>query len=398
MNLHHFYLVGINYKKTDASTRGLFAIDNQENINLLKDAKEVGINQIFVLSTCNRTEVYGIADCAQSIMELLARHTAGDLVILQDKCYIKNGKEAIQNLFEVGAGLDSQILGDYEIIGQLKNAFRIAKEQQTIDAFLERLFNTVLQASKSIKNNTELSSGTISVSFAAIQYLLSNIKEANSKKILLVGTGKIGVNTCKNILDYIHPKNLWVMNRTDEKAQSLSTQINVEFKPYQDLETSVNEADVIIVATNSKEFIIKENSINNNKTRHFIDMSIPNNIDPAIYYTQNQHLVNVDDLSKINDITLSIRKAQVPMALEIITEHFTEFYDWHQLRKYAPVLKSLKENLNALHEQAFPDKNVKLELVSKIVNKVAANIRTNNHPTCFYMQAVQDFIDQPTFN
>jgi len=398
MNLHHFYLVGINYKKTDASTRGLFAIDDQDNVHLLNDAKQVGIHQIFVLSTCNRTELYAIADSAQSIMELLAKHTAGDLVTLKEKCYVKHAKDAVQHLFEVGAGLDSQILGDYEIIGQLKNAFRIAKEQETIDAFLERLFNTALQASKSIKNNTELSSGTISVSFAAIQYILGNIDHAISKNFLLIGTGKIGVNTCKNILDYIHPKNLWVMNRTDEKAQILSTQINVQFKPYKDLVEVANEADVVIVATNSKEFIINEKNLVGNKKRHFIDMSIPNNIDPAVVNVQDQHLVNVDDLSKINDITLSIRKAQVPMALEIIAEHSAEFYDWHQLRKYAPVLKSLKENLNAIHEQAFPENNVKPELVTKIVNKVASSIRTNNHPTCFYMQAVQEFIAQPIFN
>jgi glutamyl-tRNA reductase len=113
---------------------------------------------------------------------------------------------------------------------------------------------------------------------------------------------------------------------------------------------------------------------------------------------KDQQLVNVDDLSKINDITLAIRKAQVPMALEIISEHTAEFYDWHQLRKYAPVLKSLKENLSAIQEQALPDKMVQPELVSKIVNKVASNIRTNTHPTCFYMQAVQEFIAQPIFN
>ena len=394
----NFFVVGVNYKKTDATRRSLFAVGEEQYSNILSDAEKIGLTDLFVLSTCNRTEIYGFAENASLLTNLICEHTEGGAELFNEIAYIKKGEEAMQHLFQVGAGLDSQILGDYEIIGQLKNAFRIAKEQQTIDTFLERLFNTVLQSSKSIKNNTELSSGTISVSFAAIKYILGNIEEAHSKNILLVGTGKIGVNTCKNILDYIHPKNLWVMNRTNEKAQSLSTQINVAFKPYQDLETSVNDADVIIVATNSKEFIIKENSINKNKIRHFIDMSIPNNIDPAILYTQNQHLVNVDDLSKINDITLSIRKAQIPRASEIITEHFTEFYDWHQLRKYAPVLKSLKENLNAIHEQAFPDKSVKPELVAKIVNKVAANIRTNNHPTCFYMQAVQDFIDQPIFN
>ena len=397
MNLDHFFLVGINYKKTDASTRGLFAIDDQDNVKLLNDAKHVGMHQIFVLSTCNRIEVYAIADCAKTIISLLSRHTTGDLATLEEKCYIKNAKDAVQHLFEVGAGLDSQILGDYEIIGQLKNAFRIAKEQQTIDAFLERLFNTTLQASKSIKNNTELSSGTISVSFAAIQYLLGNITNTSSKNFLLIGTGKIGVNTCKNILDYIHPKNLWVMNRTDEKAQILSTQINVQFKPYKLLIEAVNEADVVIVATNSKEFIIKNSDLIANKKRNFIDLSIPNNIDPTIINIDEQQLVNVDDLSEINDITLSIRKAQVPIALQIIGEHTAAFYEWHQLRRYAPVLKSLKENLNAMQEQAFPENNVKPELVIKIVNKVASNIRTNNHPTCFYMLAIQEFISQPIF-
>ena len=398
MNLHHFFLLGINYKKTDASTRGLFAIDDNQNVALLQDAKIAGIHQIFVLSTCNRTEVYAVADSPSAIMHLLSKHTAGDFEILQEKCYVKNGKEAVQHLFEVGAGLDSQILGDYEIIGQLKNAFRIAKEQETIDAFLERMFNTALQSSKSIKNNTELSSGTISVSFAAIQYILGHVEHAMSKKFLLIGTGKIGVNTCKNILDYVHPNQLWVMNRTDEKAQILSTQINVQFRPFNDLELAVNEADVVIVATNSKEFIVNFNKINLDKKRHFIDMSIPNNIDPAIKHLTEQYLVNVDDLSKINDITLSIRKAQVPLALKIIQEHTTEFYDWLQLRKYAPILKSLKENLSAIQEQAFPDQDVQTELVTKMVNKVAAKIRTNNQPTCFYMQAVQEFIAQPIFN
>ncbi|MEN9696706.1 MAG: glutamyl-tRNA reductase [Bacteroidota bacterium] len=397
MNLQHFLLVGINYKKTDASIRGLFAVNDQENICLLNDAKGVGIHQIFVLSTCNRTEVYAIAD-HESILSLLARHTAGNIETLTDKCYIKKGTEAVQHLFEVGAGLDSQILGDYEIIGQLKNAFRIAKEQLTIDAFLERLFNTVLQASKAIKNNTELSSGTISVSFAAIQHILGKVDQPETKSFLLVGTGKIGINTCKNILDYIRPLNLWVMNRTDEKAQILSTQINVQFKPYKDLVNVANEADVVIVATNSKDFIINQSDVTTDKKRFFIDMSIPNNVDPEIVYNKDQYLVNVDDLSKINDVTLSIRKAQIPVALEIIAEHSSEFYDWHQLRKYAPILKSLKENLSAIQEQALPEISNKPELVNKMVNKVATNIRNNTHDTCFYMQAVNEFIAQPIFN
>ena len=169
--LSKFWIAGINYKKADASTRGQFAINNDQHARLLEKAVVSGLDEVFVLSTCNRTEIYGFADNASQLINLLCDQTAGSKETFLSAAYIKNGQEAITHLFNVSAGLDSQILGDYEIIGQIKAAVKFAKKLGCINVMLERLINTVLQSSKAIKNQTELSGGTVSVSFAAIQYI-----------------------------------------------------------------------------------------------------------------------------------------------------------------------------------------------------------------------------------
>ncbi|MDP3392966.1 glutamyl-tRNA reductase [Sediminibacterium sp.] len=398
MNLFQFILVGINYKKTEASTRGLFAINNQENSSLLKAAKKEGIEQLFVLSTCNRTEVYAVCDSIEKVFKILATHTKGGIALLKEKAYCKYSEEAIQHLFEVAAGIDSQILGDYEIIGQLKNSFKIAKQEKVVGAFLERLFNTVLQSSKAIKNNTNLSSGTTSISFAAIQYILDHITEPSSKIFIVIGTGKIGINTCKNIKDYINPKELWASNRTEEKAVSLANELNITVQPFEHMNENIQKADVVIVATNSADYIIKKENVFSDKSRCFIDLSIPNNIDVSISTISQQTLINIDDLSKINDQTLSLRKSNIPKALEIIAMHVNEFNEWHRLRKFAPVLKLLKTSLDTLNLQSTKASQSNSKEVNFIVNKVATELRTKQQPSCFYMQAVQDFIKQPNFN
>src|SRR5690349_16655868 len=197
-DLSKFWIAGINYKKADAATRGQFAIQDDQHARLLEKALVSGIDEVFVLSTCNRTEIYGFADSASQLVNLLCDQTAGSKETFLSSAYIKNGHDAISHLFNVSSGLDSQILGDYEIIGQIRAAIRFAKVHGCINVMLERLINTVLQSSKAIKNQTELSGGTVSVSFAAIQYIREHIKAVADKKILLLGTGKIGKSTSKN--------------------------------------------------------------------------------------------------------------------------------------------------------------------------------------------------------
>src|SRR5215213_8718566 len=197
-HINHFCIAGINYKKTDADVRGQFAVNNHQYAQLLQQAGKIGLTELFVVYTCNRTEIYGFAQEPQQLTKLLCSVTEGSEETFNRLAYIKNGKEAVQHLMDVGAGLDSQILGDYEIVAQIKQAAKFSKEHGMMGAFTERLVNSMLQCSKAIKNQTELSGGTVSVSFAAVQYIREKITDVASKKILLIGVGKIGRNTCKN--------------------------------------------------------------------------------------------------------------------------------------------------------------------------------------------------------
>ncbi len=234
-NLSKFSIAGINYKKTEASIRGQFAINDEQYEKISTVATSLGINEFFILSTCNRTEIYGFADEVSCLIDLLCTQTLGDKHTFENLCYIKKGKEAVQHFYEVGAGLESQILGDYEIIGQIKLAFKTSKAYGFIGAFTERLVNSVLQSTKVIKNQTALSGGTVSVSFAAIQYIKKNVANLRNKQILLLGVGKIGRNTCKNLVDYLDTKNITLINRTEHRAAELAEELQLSWANLSDL-------------------------------------------------------------------------------------------------------------------------------------------------------------------
>jgi len=170
-DLANFFVTGINYKKTDTEMRGSFAIGPDQYENMLKLAAQYEVRDLFVLSTCNRSEIYGIADNVGQLVDLFCTQTQGSPEQFNEIAYHKNGVEAVKHLFDVGAGLDSQILGDYEIVGQLRKAMKFAKGKGFINSFLDRTLNQVLQSSKEIKNTTSLSDGTVSVAFAAVQYI-----------------------------------------------------------------------------------------------------------------------------------------------------------------------------------------------------------------------------------
>lgn len=403
MDFNHFFIAGINYKKTDASVRGGFAIQPDQYTSLLQKALLTGIRDVFILSTCNRTEIYGIAPNADELVDLLCSGTTGSIDTFHDMCYIKQGKNAAEHLFAVAAGLDSQILGDYEIVGQIKQAVRISKELGCIGTYLDRLLNIVLQSSKAIRTHTELSGGTVSVSFAAIQFLKEQTETLAGKKILLLGTGKIGRNTCKNLVDYLGADDITLMNRTETRAAELAAELNLRVAPYSDMAAEVEKAAIVIVATNAEEPVIKAAALQNSEPKILIDLSIPNNIEAAAGNLPHITLVNVDDLSKINDATLQKRLAEVPKAKAIIAEHMDEFREWYNMRKNVPVLKAVKQKLMdmqcdlfqtaAIPGQAEPAEELDEATIQKIINNMAQKMRLQQSlPGCNYIEAINDYI------
>jgi glutamyl-tRNA reductase len=396
-NISNFFVAGINYKKSDASVRGKFAICNEQYAAILQQASLQGLNEIFILSTCNRTEIYGFAYCSHQLVELLCSQTEGDAEGFKKSAYIKNGSDAIKHLFNVGAGLDSQILGDYEIVGQLKTAAKFAKQNGFVGTFTERLINCVLQSSKQIKNNTELSGGTVSVSFAAVQYIRKKVSKPSSKNILLLGVGKIGRNTCKNLVDYLDTNNITLINRSPQKAQELASELGLNYSSIDNLEEEVAKADIILVATNASQPVILKSHVEGKGEKLIIDLSIPYNVDAAAQALDNVQVINVDELSKLKDETLRQRTAEIPKAKRIISEIVFEFQEWSEMRKHVPMLKDLKVKLKELygHPQYVQTTTCPKMLdvyIQRVLNDTAGKMKVQNQKGCQYITALNDFI------
>jgi glutamyl-tRNA reductase len=400
-DLSKFHLVGINYKKSNASTRGQFAIGPDQYAKILEKAAAVGLTELFILSTCNRTEVYGFADSAGQLIDLLCSETPGSAREFAGLAYLKQGKSAIHHLFDVSAGLDSQILGDYEIIGQIKAAVKFSRERGATGAFMDRLVNAVLQCSKAIKNETSLSGGTVSVSFAAVQYIRENVQDIPGRKILLVGTGKIGRNTCKNVVDYLGTRNITLVNRTEEKAMDLAGQLGLRSAPLGELENQIAEADIILAATNAPDPTILRSQLEGKGKKLIIDLSIPCNVEASVRSLQNVTLVSIDELSRINDETLAKRQAEIPKAKSIIAKHIGEFSEWLAMRRHAPMLKAVKSKLKEIHTSplfinytstatfAISDPD---ERIQRVINGMACKIRLQNQGGCHYIEAINEFM------
>ena len=345
-----FYAVGLSYKKADAEMRGKFSLDDKAKQNLLHQAKEEGLESLVVTSTCNRTEIYGFAQHPFQLIKLLCENSQGTVEDFQKVAFVYKNSEAISHMFRVGTGLDSQILGDFEIISQLKNAFVQSKELNLANAFLERLVNAVIQASKKIKTDTQISSGATSVSFASVQYIFKNVEDISNKNILLFGTGKIGRNTCENLVKHSKHEHITLINRTKDKAEKIANKLNVIVKDYADLQLEIQKADVLVVATGALNPTVDKAILNLKKPLLILDLSIPKNVNENVNELDGVTLVHMDQLAQMTDETLENRKKHIPAAEAIIEEIKDEFMAWTKQRKFAPTIHALKAKLNTIKE------------------------------------------------
>jgi glutamyl-tRNA reductase len=398
----HFYTIGLSYKKADAEVRGHFSLDDTGKTNLLEQAKAEGIDGLIVTSTCNRTEIYGFAQHPFQLIKLLCEHTHGTVEEFEKVAYVYKNKDAISHMFRVGTGLDSQILGDFEIISQIKSAFTQSKDIGVSNPFLERLVNAVIQASKRIKNETGISSGATSVSFASVQYILKNFENPADLNILLFGTGKIGRNTCENLVKHTKNHHITLINRTKDKAEKIAGKFDLTVKDYADLQAEIRQADVLIVATGAQNPTITKDLIFNKKDLLILDLSIPKNVANEVEELPGVSLIHLDHLSQITDETLERRKAAIPQAHEIITEMEADFNSWLETRKFAPTIKALKKKLRTMKDAEVDFQRKKIEnfnerqaevlgdrIIQKIMNQFANHLKGDSNSTDESLELIQ---------
>ncbi len=386
-----FYAIGLSYLKADAEMRGKFSLDEQAKTKLIQQAKEDGLESLIVTSTCNRTEIYGFAQHPFQLIKLLCENSQGTVEDFQKVAYVYKNKEAINHLFRVGTGLDSQILGDFEIISQIKNAFVLSKEYEIANAYMERLVNSVIQASKRVKNETEISSGATSVSFASVQYIFKTVPDISDKNILLFGTGKIGRNTCENLVKHSKHDHITLINRTKDKAEKLAKKLDLIVKDYADLQEEIQKADVLVVATGAQNPTVDKTILNLKKPLLILDLSIPKNVNENVQDIEGVTLIHMDHLSQITDETLENRKKFIPQAEAIIEEIQDEFITWTKGRKYAPTIHALKAKLQSIKELEMAYQRKKMSnfdeeqaeiisnrIIQKITNHFANHLKDEN--------------------
>ncbi len=387
----NFFLVGIDHLKAEIEIREKFSLSEAKVCHLIYDYKSMGGDAIFVVSTCNRTEIYGFGNCPRDIISLFCKHSNNSPELFYRYQSIKQNREAIEHLLRVSCGLESKILGDFEIVGQVKKSFRLAKEQGSHNAFLERLVNTAAQASKRVKNETQLSSGAASVAFAAVQQIKEYLSATDNPKVMLVGTGKIGRTACENLINQTNIRDITLTNRTYENARELAARYNIGFLEYSRIEEGLDEADVVIVATGSSEPTVKASQFKTSKKRLVLDLSVPRNADEAMYQNPDFEVIDVDHLSNRTSESLQRRKEEIPKAEAIINEVIDEFYQWLESRKMAPTLQALREKMDQWKSREinsflkkFPELNsehadiLASQIMNRFTSQLARQLRSGN--------------------
>lgn len=392
-NIHktaNFAVLSVSFEKADAETRGKFAFFDDNIKNFVKELHEEDLGDAFVVSTCNRTEIYTTTPNYLLVAELYCKIIGVSLTEFMKYVNILKHEEALNHLFRVAAGLESQIIGDFEIIGQIKKAYyRFKKEKQNSNPYLERAINSAIQISKRIKNETGISNGAASVSYAAVHYILNNQNQISDKNILLLGVGEIGQNTVENLVKHVYQPRVKITNRSLDKAEKIAEKYKIPHIDFSEFQEELSRTDILIVATGAQHPIINKSHFPNGKETLVIDLSIPNNVDKNITDNKNVSLVDVDKLSTHISETMVQRQKEIPKAELIIKEMTKDFLEWEKKRKLAPnihhfkaVLKNMERNeMHNIYRKhkyiGVDDMTLSEKMIQKLTNRFAKYIIDN---------------------
>ncbi|MDD2799340.1 MAG: glutamyl-tRNA reductase [Bacteroidales bacterium] len=355
-------LLGISYKTTSLDIREKYAFTNEEIIQFAEFLQhETDIADLVILSTCNRTEIYFSQD-------IYDKQTAYDLLFMAmnkfkaideyywHAFYHKSNTDAVRHLYEVASGLDSMVLGEDQIIGQIKEAYIFCTQAALTDDVLMRLFQKSFEAGKRVRTETAIKLGTTSISAASVDLCVRQLGDLSEKSLLIVGAGETGSLALQNF----QTKGIGqttVINRTQEKAEALAKQYDASSAQMATLMDEVAKHDIIVVATASQNHLITKQMIESiaintaKEMQVFVDLSVPRNIDETISEFQKIRLYSVDDLEEVVRVTTEKRLECIDSASKIIDEVVSEFNEWLASRSLRPAIKTITTNLQTIHNR-----------------------------------------------
>lgn len=351
---NQFKAVSLSYKTAPVEVREMVAFDEQLSKRLLEMLEDyVDISEALIISTCNRTEVYysSSTNHYDTIIKLIGIVKGLSNVSKYKKYFINLGEHqsALVHLFNVSIGLDAQVVGDLQIINQVKNSYQWSADQNTAGPFLHRLLHTIFFTNKRVVQETAFRDGAASVSYATVE-LIDELTTAHQRpNILVLGLGEIGEDVARN-LERIAEKEVFICNRSIEKAQLLAKELGYSVVAFDDYQQAVSDADVVISSVRvDAPLITKETFVHNDVLSHkyLFDLSIPRSIAQNIEEVNGLLLYNIDGIQSKATQALEKRMAAVPEVRAIINEAIEEFGNWSKEMEVSPVINKLK---NALEE------------------------------------------------
>lgn len=394
--------IGISHHTASVDIREKMWFSTEEIREAVRRLKESYFSECVLVSTCNRTELYGIArnqtsDEASVRKFLIDFKNAADMV--REEHFVGTAAgDAISHLFHVASGIDSLVIGDIQILNQVKEAFTLSREADALGPIMNRLMQSALHVGKRTRSETSICEGAVSVSYAAVELASKIFEDLSKKTALLIGAGETGELTLKHLVSKGIGQ-VRIANRTREKAQALVAEFGGTVVDYEQIVDALRSADIVITSVNAPSYIVQPEDVlkvmkqRSNNPLFIIDIGVPRNVSPASRKIDNVFLYDIDALSSVVDRNLEKRKAELPKVHAIISQELSEFMQWYQSLQVGPTIQEFREALETIRREEVekninrfrPEDRELVELVTKrILNKIL------HHPTTTLKQGAQD--------
>ncbi len=353
-----FKALGISYKNTPLEVRELLSFNEESCRRLLRFFKEFSdITEVMVLSTCNRSEVYysSPVDKSDEIIKLIGlERDIQDLSSLKDY-FIRytDPKDATSHLFEVAIGLEAQVVGDLQIINQVKNAYQWSADEDLAGPYLHRLLHTVFFTNKRVVQETPFRDGAASVSYATVELIDGLVSNIDQPKILVLGLGEIGEDLCRNLTALTKAK-VVISNRTKKRAQEIAYECNFDSLPFATVSQRLKDFDVVVSSVRMDEpFLTKEllSSQSRHSFQYLFDLSVPRSISSDVESLPGILLYNIDGIQNKTTRALQKRMEAIPLVRQIILEAIEEFSNWTRDMEVSPTINKLKNALEQIRQE-----------------------------------------------
>ena len=385
-------LVGVNHKTTPVEIR--------EKLAFTKGKIEESVDRLFnfpdiiehtILSTCNRVEIYARANCQDSAIKAIKQFICDfhevSPVELEDHFYSYRNEEAVEHLFRVSSSLDSMILGEAQILGQVKDAYSLAKDLRSTGLVLNQLFEKAFSIAKKVREETGIAERSVSISSAAVELAQKIFDDLENRTVMLVGTGEMAELAAKHLISY-GVKTVYVTSRTYDRAVNLARTLNGSALDFEAFKNELHRADIVITSTSAPNFIIKKEMVEKaiherkNKPIFFIDIAVPRDIEPDVNDLENIYLYDIDDLQVVVSANMKEREKEAENAMNFISQEVTKFNNWVgtldavptivEIRKKAENIRmqEIEKTLKKISYLSEDDKKLLRQMSSSMVNKI----------------------------